>query len=99
MLVRMQLLEQANRYKRCSGLCSCNRNPARVVGWVSEAGKKLVFDSDGYAFCEKSKKRYKINNEIVTKINLLIKATGLDLKNILQLVSQFNFGNTSIYHS
>lgn len=44
--------------------------PARVVGWVSEAGKKLVFDKDGYAYCEKSKKRYKIDNEIVTEINL-----------------------------
>ena len=44
--------------------------PARVVGWVSEAGKKLTFEKDGYAYCEKSKKRYKIDNEIVTEINL-----------------------------
>lgn len=44
--------------------------PARVVGWVSEAGKKLAFDKDGYAYCEKSKKRYKIENEIVSEINL-----------------------------
>ena len=44
--------------------------PARVIGWVSEAGKKLVFDKNGYANCEKSKKRYKIDNENVTEINL-----------------------------
>ena len=25
--------------------------PASVVGWVSEAGKRLFLDSDGYAFC------------------------------------------------
>jgi len=37
---------------------------------VSETSKKLVFDEDGYAFCEKSKKRYEIDNEIVTEINL-----------------------------
>ncbi|MBN2572207.1 MAG: N-acetyltransferase [Ignavibacteriales bacterium] len=28
--------------------------PARIVGWVSEAGKKLKFDKGGIAFCEKS---------------------------------------------
>jgi len=43
--------------------------PARVIGWVSEAGKKLVFDKNGYATCDKSKKRYKIDNDIVTEIN------------------------------
>lgn len=33
-------------------------NPGRVVGWVSEAGKKLKFDADGKAFCEKSGHAY-----------------------------------------
>jgi len=37
-------------------------NPARIVGWVSEAGKKLAFDKDGYAYCEKSKKKYHLSN-------------------------------------
>ena len=37
-------------------------NPARIVGWVSEAGKKLVFDKDGIAFCEKSGKKYRLSN-------------------------------------
>jgi UDP-2-acetamido-3-amino-2,3-dideoxy-glucuronate N-acetyltransferase len=40
-------------------------NPARIVGWMSEAGKKLVFDEAGVAFCEKSGKRYKFDNGLV----------------------------------
>jgi UDP-2-acetamido-3-amino-2,3-dideoxy-glucuronate N-acetyltransferase len=43
-------------------------NPAGVVGWVSEAGKKLVFDKDGNAYCEKSKKKYHMDNGIVKEI-------------------------------
>jgi len=35
-------------------------NPARIAGWMSEAGKKLDFDADGTAFCEKSGKTYKL---------------------------------------
>ncbi|MDY0083496.1 MAG: acyltransferase [Ignavibacteriaceae bacterium] len=35
-------------------------NPGRVVGWVSEAGKRLKFDDDGKAFCEKSGKTYSL---------------------------------------
>lgn len=40
-------------------------NPGRVVGWMSEAGRKLDFGKDGYAFCEKSPKRYKLENGLV----------------------------------
>jgi UDP-2-acetamido-3-amino-2,3-dideoxy-glucuronate N-acetyltransferase len=43
-------------------------NPGRVVGWVSEAGKKLKFDKDGYAFCEKSNKKYKLENNKVIEV-------------------------------
>ncbi|MGC8594413.1 MAG: Gfo/Idh/MocA family oxidoreductase [Candidatus Kryptoniota bacterium] len=43
-------------------------NPARIVGWVSEAGKKLEFDQDGYAFCEKSQKRYKFEDGRVIEV-------------------------------
>lgn len=43
-------------------------NPARVVGWVSEAGKKLNFDANGLAYCEKSKKKYKFENGLVKEI-------------------------------
>lgn len=44
-------------------------NPARIVGWVSEAGKKLVFDENGIAFCQKSGKRYKFQNGKVFEIS------------------------------
>lgn len=44
-------------------------NPARIIGWVSEAGTKLEFDNDGFAYCEKSKKKYKLQNNIVTEID------------------------------
>ncbi len=43
-------------------------NPARVKGWYSEAGKKLLFDEDGFAFCEKSGKKYKFENALVKEI-------------------------------
>jgi UDP-2-acetamido-3-amino-2,3-dideoxy-glucuronate N-acetyltransferase len=43
-------------------------NPGRVVGWVSEAGKKLKFDENGIAFCEKSQRKYKLENNKVTDI-------------------------------
>jgi UDP-2-acetamido-3-amino-2,3-dideoxy-glucuronate N-acetyltransferase len=41
-------------------------NPGRVVGWVSEAGKKLKFDDSGKAFCEKSGKNYLLKDNMVT---------------------------------
>ena len=40
-------------------------NPARIVGWMSEAGRRLEFDKDGMAFCEKSQKRYRSDDGIV----------------------------------
>lgn len=42
--------------------------PARVIGWVSEAGKKLEFDDSGYAYCEKSGKKYKLENNQVQEL-------------------------------
>jgi len=39
--------------------------PGKVVGWVSEAGKKLEFDKEWFAFCEKSNKKYKFENNLV----------------------------------
>ncbi len=42
-------------------------NPGRVVGWVSEAGKKLKFDDNGKAYCEKSGRTYTlINNKVIS---------------------------------
>lgn len=45
-------------------------NPGRIVGWVSEAGKKLYFDNDGYAFCEKSGKKYRYEDGKVIEITI-----------------------------
>jgi UDP-2-acetamido-3-amino-2,3-dideoxy-glucuronate N-acetyltransferase len=43
-------------------------NPARIKGWFSEAGQKLEFDKNNLAYCEKSKKKYKLENEIVREL-------------------------------
>lgn len=43
-------------------------NPAKIIGWMSEAGKRLKFDKDGYAYCDKAKKRYLLKNNIVTEV-------------------------------
>jgi len=43
-------------------------NPARIVGWFSEAGKKLKFDENGIAHCSKSGKNYKLENNLVKEI-------------------------------
>ena len=42
--------------------------PGKIVGWISEAGKRLNFDNDGIAFCEKSKKKYQFKNGTVKEI-------------------------------
>lgn len=43
-------------------------NPGKVAGWVSEAGQRLTFDKDGFAFCEKSQKKYKFENGRVEEV-------------------------------
>jgi UDP-2-acetamido-3-amino-2,3-dideoxy-glucuronate N-acetyltransferase len=43
-------------------------NPSRIIGWVSEAGKRLQFDTEGFAFCEKSGRKYKLENNIVLDV-------------------------------
>jgi UDP-2-acetamido-3-amino-2,3-dideoxy-glucuronate N-acetyltransferase len=43
-------------------------NPGRVVAWVSEAGKKLIFDNRGIATCEKSGKSYQLKDNIVREL-------------------------------
>lgn len=43
--------------------------PAKVIGWVSEAGKRLEFDDNGIAFCEKSNKKYKLVDSKVEEAN------------------------------
>jgi UDP-2-acetamido-3-amino-2,3-dideoxy-glucuronate N-acetyltransferase len=43
-------------------------NPARQIGWVSEYGHRLIFDSNGFAKCPESGDMYKLNYEQVSKI-------------------------------
>ncbi len=42
--------------------------PAKIVGWVSEAGKKLVFGENNIATCEISGKTYKLIDGIVEEV-------------------------------
>lgn len=43
-------------------------NPARQIGWMSERGCKLQFDNNGEAVCEESGDKYKIEEDIVRKL-------------------------------
>lgn len=43
-------------------------NPARHAGWMSEYGHRLTFDGSGLAICPESKEKYKLENNLVTKI-------------------------------
>lgn len=44
-------------------------NPARIVGWMSEAGVKLKFGSDGVADCPKSGKRYRLKDGVAVEVH------------------------------
>jgi len=43
-------------------------NPARQIGWMSEYGARLEFDSKGIALCEESGDKYRLENKQVTKL-------------------------------
>ena len=43
-------------------------NPARQIGWMSEFGHRLEFDSNGIAICPESKMKYQLNNNKVLKL-------------------------------
>ena len=42
-------------------------NPSRQIGWVSEYGHRLVFDSEGFATCPESGPRYSLHNHQVVE--------------------------------
>ena len=42
-------------------------NPARKIGWMSEYGHRLNFDSNGIAVCPESEEKYELKNEKVRK--------------------------------
>jgi UDP-2-acetamido-3-amino-2,3-dideoxy-glucuronate N-acetyltransferase len=44
-------------------------NPARQIGWMSEYGHKLNFNTDGIAICPESKEKYELKNGTVKKIS------------------------------
>jgi UDP-2-acetamido-3-amino-2,3-dideoxy-glucuronate N-acetyltransferase len=43
-------------------------NPARQLGWMSEFGHRLEFDSNGLAVCPESKEKYRLENGKVHKL-------------------------------
>ena len=43
-------------------------NPSRRIGWMSEYGHRLKFDTTGLAICPESKEVYKIDNNQVKKV-------------------------------
>lgn len=43
-------------------------NPAKIVGWVSEGGKKMNFEKEKNVYCEKSGKTYALENNSVVEL-------------------------------
>jgi UDP-2-acetamido-3-amino-2,3-dideoxy-glucuronate N-acetyltransferase len=43
-------------------------NPARQMGWMSEFGHRLAFDTEGVAICEESGEKYKLENGRISKL-------------------------------
>jgi UDP-2-acetamido-3-amino-2,3-dideoxy-glucuronate N-acetyltransferase len=43
-------------------------NPAKQIGWMSEYGHRLEFDTNGLAECPESKEQYKLEENRVSKI-------------------------------
>ena len=44
-------------------------NPSKQIGWISEYGHRLNFDSNGIAICPESNEKYELNNKNVEKIS------------------------------
>ncbi|HSZ71501.1 MAG TPA: acyltransferase [Cytophagaceae bacterium] len=44
-------------------------NPSIQKGWMSEYGHKLIFNENGEAYCQESGDKYKIEKNIVRRIN------------------------------
>lgn len=44
-------------------------NPSRQIGWMSEYGQRLEFDSSGMAVCPESKEKYELKNNTVQKLS------------------------------
>jgi dTDP-4-amino-4,6-dideoxygalactose transaminase/acetyltransferase-like isoleucine patch superfamily enzyme len=61
-------------------------NPARQIGWVSEYGHRLTFNTEGVAICHESQAKYQLSDNSVSKIESMF-----DKKNIqmVDLQSQY----------
>ena len=44
-------------------------NPSKNIGWMSEFGERLIFNEDGIAICKTTGSRYRLNNNLVKKID------------------------------
>ena len=44
-------------------------NPSKNIGWMSEFGERLNFDSAGIAICDNTGLKYKLSNNLVHKID------------------------------
>ena len=44
-------------------------NPSKNIGWMSEFGERLNFNAAGLAICESTGFRYRLNNNLVNKID------------------------------
>ena len=44
-------------------------NPSRQVGWMSEYGHKLEFDKAGNATCKESGQKYRLENNLVSRVS------------------------------
>ena len=44
-------------------------NPSKNIGWMSEFGERLKFDSTGLAICDITSDKYKLINNLVYKID------------------------------
>jgi UDP-2-acetamido-3-amino-2,3-dideoxy-glucuronate N-acetyltransferase len=44
-------------------------NPAKQMGWISEFGHRLKFDSNGLAICPESKEKYVLEKHSVKKVS------------------------------
>ena len=44
-------------------------NPSKNIGWMSEFGERLNFDSTGIAICDNTGLKYKLSNNLVHKID------------------------------
>ena len=42
-------------------------NPSKQIGWISEYGHRLEFDSEGMATCPESGENYRLKDDMITK--------------------------------